>query len=155
MGSESQEPQRPVVGKTAVAAKLKGVEAGAGVFKSQKRKNFVRINLKVCPAMCAEQGSAATAIVNWQATLASLFCLACLDSVKRRAHTSMALHARQTSLGRTVRHQGRRWCAGTGHAGEVQVQAWREADVETLWTLWPSQAKVGLHPFQTNVTSWL
>ena len=52
-------------------AKLKGVEAGTGVFKSQKRKNFVRINLKVCPAMCAEQPSAANAIVNQQATSAS------------------------------------------------------------------------------------
>ena len=51
MGSESQGPQRPVTSKAAVAAKLKGVEAGAGVFKSQKRKNFVRINLKVCPAL--------------------------------------------------------------------------------------------------------
>ena len=71
MGLESQGPYRPVKSKTAVAAKLKGVEAGIGVFKSQKRKNFVRINLKVCPAMCAEQDSAASAMVNQQKTLAS------------------------------------------------------------------------------------
>ena len=51
--------------------------------------------------------------------------------------------------------KGHRCCAGTRHAGEVQVQAWREADVKTLWAIWPSQAKVGLHSFQTNVTSWL
>lgn len=68
MGLESQGPQRPVNSKTAVAAKLKGVEAGTGVFKSQKRKNFVRINLKVCPAMCAAQDSAASAVVSQQAT---------------------------------------------------------------------------------------
>ena len=81
--SGSQGPQRPVTSKTAVVAKLKGVEAGTGVFKSQKRKNFVRINLKVCPAMCAEQDPAASVIASPQAALALMGFLACLDILKR------------------------------------------------------------------------
>ena len=66
-------PQQPVADEAPIGAKEPKVGAGTGVFQAQKRKNFVRINLKVCP--CIKQKSATGAPETQQATPALLSIL--------------------------------------------------------------------------------